>query len=126
MSENEDIRLSVEAWAEIVIKVWESKIIRKKITHTGELLNSFVYHVYTNSGGDPERIVFAFNYYGRFVDMGVGRGIESDDVGNSVTRRKKRPWFSATFDYHVDKLAEILAEKYGMKIASSIVDTLND
>ena len=124
MSDNENLRLTIEAWAEIVIKIWEDKLRKRKIIHTGELFNSFVYHIYANAGGDPERIIFAFNYYGRFVDMGVGKGVKYDDKG--IMKRKNKPWFSATFDYHVEQLTSILEEKYALKISSAIVNTLNE
>lgn len=130
MEANTDLKLTVEAWAEIVIKIWESKIIKKRIHKSGELLNSLASHVYLNSGGDPERIVFAFNYYGRFADMGVGRGVSYDELKTKQigkeTRRRKKSWFAGTFDFHVDKLTAILEEKYGLKIARSIVDTLDE
>lgn len=127
---NENLKLSAEAWAKIVIKIWEDKIIKKNITSTGELLNSFVYHVYTNANGDPERILFAFNFYGKFVDMGVGNGVKQDELESlrsaGLTRRRKKSWFSGTFDYQVEKLTDILEEKYGLKVASTITNALDD
>lgn len=119
-----NLKLTVEAWMDIVIKIWIDKIRQHNIIDTGELLASFVSTVYLNSGGDPERIVFAFKYYGRFSDMGVGRGVPISEV--PLSKRRPKPWFSAMFDHQVEQLAGILEEKYGMKIAYSITDTLNE
>lgn len=131
--QNEDLKLTAEAWAEIVIKIWIEKIQKKRKKRplsSGELLNSFVSTVYTNSGGDPERIVFAFNYYGKFVDMGVGTGVKADELESlraaGETKRRKKSWFSGTFDYQVEQLTKLMEEKYNLKIASAIVDTLNE
>ncbi len=133
MAQNEDLKLTVEAWAEIVIKIWIDKIQKKRKKRpvsSGELLNSFVYHIYTNSNGDPDRIIFAFNYYGKFIDMGVGRGVKAGELdalkGTGETRRRKKPWFSGTFDYQVEKLTELMEEKYGLKISSAIVNSLDN
>ena len=133
MSANEDLRLTAEVWADIVLKIWSDKIEkkrRKRPTSSGQLLNSLAYHVYSNSGGDVDRIVFAFNYYGKFVDMGVGNGVAYNELegmkATGETRRRKKPWFSGTFDYQVEKLTEILEEKYSLKISSAIINTLDE
>jgi hypothetical protein len=129
MSSNENLELTTKAWAEIVIKIWEDKIIKKNIRQSGELLNSFVSNVYCNANGNPERILFAFNFYGIFADLGVGNGVKADELDSlrsaGLTKRKKNSWFSGTFDFQVEKLADILAEKYGIKIASSITNALD-
>lgn len=130
MKDNTDMRLTVESWAKIVIKIWKDKINKKKIRDTNELFLSFASTVLCNANGNPERIVFAFKYYGRFSDMGVGKGVTADkqqsmyDAG--LTRRKKKAWFAGTYNSQVERLAEILEEKYALKIASSIVNSLDD
>ena len=63
MNENTNISLTVEAWADIVIKEWIKKCEALKINNTGLLINSFVNTIYTAANGDPRRIVFAFEWY---------------------------------------------------------------
>ena len=87
MSENTNLSLTLEAWADIVIKNWVAKIMSLKIHDTFALARSFEHHVWMNSGGDPERVEFAFLYYGRFVDMGVGEG---KGLSGSLSRDQKR------------------------------------
>ena len=60
-----------------------------------------------HSGQDVEKIVIKFAQYGRFVDMGAGRGVKK---GN----RKRKPWFSKTKTREVARLRELLIN--GMKI----------
>lgn len=120
-----DIKLTVEEWAEIVVKIWEEKMLQLEISDTFQLANSFAFHVIGNAGGDVQRIEFAFNYYGKFVDMGVGRGIKLEDRYFG-SKRISKPWYTKTFMREVRKLKFILAEKYGHLGAISIVENIDD
>lgn len=122
MADNTNLKLTLEAWAEIVIKIWENKLIQKNANHTYALINSFAHHVITNAGGDPERVEFAFNYYGKFVDMGVGRGVP---WGDQDSNRKKKSWYKGTWYQQVEKLVELLEEKFERKAAIAITEGLN-
>ena len=125
MSENTDLKLTAEAWAEIVIERWERKIMRLKIGFYkggGDLAKSFAFHVNADANGNPELIEFAFNYYGKFVDMGVGNGVQLSEV--SVSNRKAKPWYSKTFFSEIERLRVIMAEKYGQKAQMTIVNNI--
>ena len=119
---NTNIGLTVQAWTDIVVQKWEDRILQLNVFETGDLLRSFVATVYKNAGGDPERILFAFNYYGKFVDMGVGKGKTISDISTS---RKTKPWYSKIFYSECKKLASLLAEKYARKASLLIVETIN-
>lgn len=121
MAENTNISLTVEAWADITIKTWLDKIDKLNINRTFQLYNSFVHHIVSSAGGDISRIEFAFDYYGKFIEMGVGKGVSIDDVGVSSTRKRK-PWYSRTLYIELIKLSEILAEKYAHKGVLAIVE----
>lgn len=127
MAKNLNIGTTMEAWAEIVIEIWEQQVEKMDIKDTGALLDSFYHSVHTNSGGNPERIEFAFNYYGKMVDMGVGGNVSLQNrdamkaLGKST--RKPKPWYSDTFGYQLHKLGEILSEKYAKKAALNVVET---
>ena len=135
MAENIDTAITVEAWANITIKEWIKKIEELKIGQsvnykgetvysTGQLVRSFAHHIHLNANGIPEYIKFAFEYYGRFVDWGVGKGVSIENLikyGDRITTRRPKPWFSPVFSYHVKRLTEIMAEKYAAKAAKVIV-----
>lgn len=87
MAENINLRLTLDAWADIVIKNWVAKIMSLQVYDTFALARSFEHHVWANSNGDPTKIEFAFMYYGRFVDMGVGEGKSST---GALSRDQKR------------------------------------
>ena len=117
-----DLKLSAEAWAEIVIERWERKIKQLRIRHTGSLLQSFHQHVNTQSNGNPDRIILTFNYYGKFVDMGVGKGVPHAKV--ELSNRKAKPWYSKTFYSQLMKLSEILQVKYREKAQMVIISEI--
>jgi len=120
MADNTNIGLTVEAWAEITIKRWEQKIVALGIGHTRELINSFTLHIISDANGNPSLIQFAFEYYGKFVDMGVGKGVKIGLGGH--TNRKSKPWYSKTFAAEVHSLGRILADKYAQKATLVIVE----
>lgn len=122
MADQTNIGLTVEAWASIVVERWETQIARLNIGHSGNLINSFAHHIITQSQGNPERIEFAFEYYGKFVDMGVGRGVSIGEV--EFSDRRKKPWYSKTFFSQVKKLGEILSVKYSEKAKAIIVENI--
>ncbi len=113
------------ALAPITVKLWRKNLSRMKIgkRSSGELFRSFQYKVIGSAGGDIQRIEFAFNYYGKFVDMGVGRGTRLGDTPMSGTKRRfagkflgagrvPKKWYSKTFFAESQRLAEILQKEF--------------
>jgi hypothetical protein len=127
--ENTDLKLTVEAWSDIVIKNWLAKIDRLGINYSFQLSDSFAHHVISSAGGDVQRIEFAFNFYGRMVDMGVGKGIKIAMVKERFAagfRRRPKPWYSATLYAEVKKLRDILQKKYAVKSTAATIEILNE
>jgi hypothetical protein len=127
------------AWAQITIKRWRKKIDRLKIGQhsSGELFRSFQFRVLASAGGDVQKIEFAFRYYGKFVDMGVGRGKNLGDQPMSRSmrilsgkllgmKRVPKKWYSKTFYAETQKLIEILQEEYGHRGQIIISENIND
>lgn len=126
-----------EAWAKITIIKWKKKLASNKIGDTGTLLKSFKYNVLASAHGNVLKITLLFEYYGRFVDMGVGKGVRIGDVKESAASRKlsgkmlgnrRRPkkWYSKTFHAEVMKLSEIFAKEYGHRGVVAITENLSD
>ncbi len=126
-----------EAWAKITIIKWKKKLTSNRIGDTGTLLRSFKYNVLASAQGDVLKITLLFEYYGRFVDMGVGKGVKIGDVKESAASRKlsgkmlgnrRRPkkWYSKTFHAEVMKLSEIFAKEYGHRGVVAITENLSD
>lgn len=128
MAENLNTSLTVEAWADITIKEWIKKIEALGIGETGQLVRSFTHHVNTSANGIPEYVNFAFEYYGRFVDWGVGNGmtIEHRDmlVSSGAASRRQKPWFSTVFYTQLKILSHLMAEKYAQQTAVVVINQL--
>ena len=74
----------MHVWAANVIKRWIQEIEAQEISHPDKLISSLRKRVYNAAGGDQTKIVFTLLNYGRFVDLGVGRG-------EKYNRRKHDP-----------------------------------
>lgn len=124
MADNLELNETVKAWAEIVLNIWEDKIMRFKLHDTFSLINSLYAHVQTAANGNPDLIIFFFNFYGRFGDMGVGKGVPISQV--TFSNRTPKPWYNSAFYSQVLILNKILAEKYARKGSLSIVQNMYD
>lgn len=102
----------LDAWAETMITIWKDRIRSLNIGDTHDLYTSFSRELLRQSGGDVAKIRHGFNYYGSFVDMGVGSGVRLEDAGHDWKRRPK-PWFNKKYYASVMSLREMMAELYG-------------
>ena len=119
MDTNLNLSLTVDAWADIVIKNWRQKITELNIGYSGDLYDSFYMDV-ISTANTPERVEFAHLFYGNFVDMGVGKGQSYVEIGDGGSSRKSKAWKSKQFFAQTAKLAELLADKYGIIAATHI------
>jgi len=139
MAENLNTAITVEAWAEITIKEWQKKIkelkigtsINKKgetVISSGQLLASFYHHINTSADGIPEYVNFAFEYYGRMIDWGVGRGVTIEHremlISSGASDRRQKPWFSSVFYTQLKILGHLMAEKYAQQSAVVVINSL--
>jgi hypothetical protein len=125
MQEKANINQLAADWARITIDRWRKQIQKKRIGQSGKLFNSFVSNIIRNSDGNPSKIELSFLYYGRFVDMGVGRGISIGGQMDERTmrgraealRNARRPkkWYSPTKGAETQALAQLLAREFGIK-----------
>ncbi|MNT48741.1 hypothetical protein D3C72_1855380 [compost metagenome] len=110
---------------------------RYMIIGDDRLYHSFATELQSN-GGDVERVLIKFNNYGRFVDMGVGRGVPlgsrkalGDDAysrsrGESGRlhhmARKAKPWYSKTKRREIGKLRRILEIRFAISAMKEVKD----
>ena len=137
-TQNKDLSAYLVAWAEMMIEIWQEKLILMDVNDTWELYNSFTQHVYAQSGGDSSRINFAFREYGFYVNSGVGKEVYVGNPGdleeiavlNVVTgsfyiNRQPKPWFDKGWYRSVYALRRDVARIYGEAAAKNIVFYLN-
>lgn len=123
---SKDLEQYLKAWANMMINIWEEKLILLDVNDTWELYNSFVTHVFIHSGGDGAKIDFAFNQYGFYSNEGVGKEMLQDNGGDVETTRVAKPWFDKGWYRSVYALRRDVAKIYGEMIAKKIVFTLQN
>jgi hypothetical protein len=116
----------IEDWARITAIRLQKSLTKKHIGHSGSLAY-FMHYVVAGMGGDIDRTKHEFNYYGRFVDMGVGKGQKIESVkGNADLiefggqKRRPKKWLGKTTYAEIVTLKELLASKYGEDAANII------
>lgn len=124
MADNLNISTTVDAWMDITEKIFRRKILMLDIWNTGALYDSLEHQAFLNSNGFPEKVDFLYKYYGIFSDMGVGKGVSVGTPGNVPTTRKAKPWKSKVLFAQVQRLSEILSNKYSIIGASIISENI--
>ncbi len=129
MTNNTGTLITVEAWAEIVVKEWLKKAAALNIPQ-GYLLNSFYSHVQANSNGDPSRVFFVFEWYGNMVDWGVGKGVTIANrdmmISAGLTKRRQKPFITDVFYKQLAVLRHLLEEKNAMNMERFIVNNITN
>lgn len=113
----------ISDWAKFTTERLSRSMIRRRVGITGNLNFSLMYSLISGLSGDLAGTKHEFLYYGRFVDMGVGRGqkIESVKSNGEIIAltgqgRKPKRWLSKTYFAEVAELSHLLGEKYGENI----------
>jgi hypothetical protein len=134
------IEIVIAEWLQIAVERFQFALRERKIGVTSALFKSFVTNIFQNGSGSISRVEILFLFYGRYVDMGVGRGFpiggrrtnkkfDSYRFGNGKLKinpiRKPKPWYSKTKAREVGRLTTILAEQYGMNSAKVVESALD-
>jgi hypothetical protein len=116
------------AWCDIVIKMWQEKIMAMDVWDTGALYDSFKHHVNAQANGDIRRISFFFNVYGMYVNDGVGREVSTGNLGDLgfTPKRKKKRWHSSVFWREVDKITRYVNWKYAKGALEIIGESMSE
>jgi hypothetical protein len=129
---------TLEKWLDFTLANLRERVRQLKIQDTGHLLASIEGQLVADAGGNVERLTIAYAIYGKFVDMGVGRGMGAGvrKVNSDYARirdergqlykfsRKARPWASKEIGRQSRRLSELLSEFYGRTIVANIEDAL--
>lgn len=120
-------------WARYANKDLGKMLDKKHIGKTFELIKSRKFRVLFN-GSTPSSVIFDFLYYGKFVDMGVGKGWKLGDLkGNQtiyketgIKGRKATKWYSKTIFPEANTLAKILAEEFGIQAINMVNENIDN
>ncbi|MGI4871459.1 MAG: hypothetical protein ACRYFX_09810 [Janthinobacterium lividum] len=114
-------------WLDITVERFVANLRRLRVQDTGALLASFKTDVIGAAEGDQLRLRLSYALYGKFIELGVGRGMgagvkKGDDGydrirnGRGQLRRKQRqarPWYSTEMAHQTHRLAELVLDLYG-------------
>lgn len=124
----------ISDWAKYTIERLQKNIDKRKIGVTGNLRNSFIYALRSAAEGNVSAILIEFNYYGKFVDMGVGAGQKIESVKSNrdayalAGKRKGRhpkKWLGKTLYAEINELQFLLATKYKEQAANIIKESIS-
>lgn len=133
-----NINETISQWANVAVDRLHEALDEYEIGRLdGALWRSMAAELVRN-GGNIDKVIIKFNQYGRFLDMGVGRGVPIGKRGtenfNRARRadgklhrykRKAKPWYSVTKTREVAILRDVLAREYGKQIGLAIENSLN-
>jgi hypothetical protein len=122
-------------WLDITITRFIDNMRRLRIQDTGTLMASFQKQVVGSAEGRLQ-LRLSYALYGKFVDMGVGRGMaagvrQGDDGYDRVRRnrgqlrrhtRKARDWYGREMGYQTKRLAELMLDLYGTVLIANTTD----
>jgi hypothetical protein len=129
---------TVEKWLAYTLDDLRENLRKMKINDTGHLLASVEGHLVAAAGDDVQRLSIAYAAYGKFVDMGVGRGMaagvrqrDSDYARIRDARgrlhqysRKARPFASKVIGKQSFRLSVLLSDYFGETITANIQNAL--
>ncbi|MDX3913767.1 MAG: hypothetical protein QHC79_09525 [Pseudosphingobacterium sp.] len=124
-------------WTRYLLDKLRASIHKRKIGVSQDLIRSFE-REFKYSGGAISEILVKFLFYGRFVDMGVGRGLKAYErmtnkqnksgarVGAAATYNKRQPkkWLNKTTAAQTYRLVELLEENLAENATQNLRELL--
>lgn len=129
---NLDTDALVTEWAKYTVHHLYEALNNYDISISGPLFRS-IQNELTRNGGHIEKVLTKFFQYGRFLDMGVGRGVPIGAAGTSAFsaarndngslksyRRKAKKWFSKSYYADVQRFKELYIRTFNNQIPIQI------
>lgn len=117
---------SIRKWQEFTVKDWKASIAKARIGWSNDLVNSFKSSLKESGNGDIETIYFNFLFYGKFPDIGVGRGLPLAKRSSKKTKRKRKKWLNKPFYANLNAITNIMAKQYGSIAAANMVHSIEN
>lgn len=141
LHERIELRGMIDGWLRLFIVKLRNELKVKNIGQTGALARSIAGQLRSN-GNNVSEVLAKFSMYGRFIDMGVGRGVAayerqtnrenrnaSTRYGASVgfSSRKPKRWLNKRKMAEIYRLRELLAEQMiGEMTADKMLGVLDE
>ncbi|QTE38486.1 hypothetical protein J3L18_05260 [Mucilaginibacter gossypii] len=124
-------------WAEILTDRLHNALDKYNIGKLDGPLWMSIHAAVIAAGGDAEKVITRFLQYGRFIDMGVGRGVpiglagtgafsaaRNDDGTLRRNRRRKKVWYSKTYYADVMRFKELYLQIFNQQVPGQITEAL--
>lgn len=125
----ENKKAYIDAWASMMVDIWQEKISRLNILDTGAFFASVQELAPFSPDGkfDTAQITHNFLEYGIWQELGVGNGFRYGHTGalDFTPTRQPRPWLSKAYFRSVMALKEKMAEMYGKEFCAMIASSIN-
>lgn len=129
--EEKDFATFAKEWHDMMVRIWTDRIETMDIHRTGTLQNSVNAQGFNvDAEGFSMQAAYRFVEYGIYVDAGTGNGYSKGNGGDlkildPVERakrglgepRKKRPWFSVSWEISKKVLNRRLTQGIGREFA---------
>ncbi|RSK45167.1 hypothetical protein [Hymenobacter rigui] len=137
MTIEEQERVMADKWLDITIGSFIENMRKLRIRHTGALMASFKKQVIGAANGRLQ-LQLSYALYGKFIDMGVGRGMgtgvrKGDDGYDRIRnnrgqlkrrQRKAKRWYGKEIAYQTKRLAELMSDLHGTLLISAVGESL--
>ena len=122
----------ISDWARFAIERLQKNIDKFKIGVTGSLKYSLLYALKSVADGDIGSVQILFNYYGKFVDMGLGKGVKIESVSSNSemysaagkSHRKPKKWLSKTLYGEINQLQLLLLKNYSEQVPNIVRESI--
>lgn len=119
----------IEAWNKTMLDIWQERIYRLGVMHTGALWRSPLSMPVRADGRFLDvSLSQTFLEYGLWQDLGVGREVphgNSGDIGREKKRQRRR-WFSTKYYASVMNLRDFMAESLGNEFTGMFANLDSD
>lgn len=119
----------IEAWNKTMLDIWQERIYRLGVMHTGALWRSPLSMPVRADGRFLDvSLSQTFLEYGLWQDLGVGREVphgNSGDIGREKKRQRRR-WFSTKYYASVMNLRDFMAESLGSEFTGMFANLDSD
>lgn len=119
----------IEAWNKTMLDIWQERIYRLGVIHTGALWRSPLSMPVRADGRFLDvSLSQTFLEYGLWQDLGVGREVphgNSGDIGREKKRQRRR-WFSTKYYASVMNLRDFMAESLGNEFTGMFANLDSD
>lgn len=119
----------IEAWNKTMLDIWQERIYRLGVMHTGALWRSPLSMPVRADGRFLDiSLSQSFLEYGLWQDLGVGREVphgNSGDIGREK-KRQRRKWFSTKYYSSVMNLRDFMADSLGNEFVGMFANLDSD